>query len=551
MEQSTTLDTGLVSQERGWASSRLLAGLGLSLLGIVLLAAVFPYQHGALAERHNLSLGLWRYVLVNTEWLYCPIIPFIVVFLVWREWPTLRAVPLGGSVWGLVAIVVALVFYWIGYKADQRFIGYFSMQILVGGVVLWLLGWRFFLAVFFFWVFFAFTWPVKPLEDRLALPLRYMAASGTATVLNAIDVDTIREGTNLVSAPETFSPKGSIFSLGVDTPCSGLRSLFALIMITVLYAYLSLRLWRTRLSLIALAIPIALVGNIIRMLILVFGTIFFGSEFAVGSEADPSSFHLGSGFVIFIFALFALFALSQFLERFDKIGQADKTAESSRVGASGISVTQALLPLALSLGTLLVCYFSPVADSFAELGVKTELPENFQGIFGIKSKISEKERRNFDPTGTQLIRRVYIENNRHSLIANVIINGAIENLHRPEVCLPSQDWKLSKLYKKTLNPPNYGKEVPVHIYLCNKRESNESLLYLYTFVGHNRITAQYDTMKTISIWDNFSHALNHRWAMIGLLRPNLSNMSDSEQQNAIDSFAETATDYIDQLLIRH
>ncbi len=44
------------------------------------------------------------------------------------------------------------------------------------------------------------------------------------------------------------------------------------------------------------AFPLAILGNLARVIMLVFGSIFFGSAFAIGTTEDPSWFHEGCGF---------------------------------------------------------------------------------------------------------------------------------------------------------------------------------------------------------------------------------------------------------------
>jgi hypothetical protein len=61
-------------------------------------------------------------------------------------------------------------------------------------------------------------WPAFPLEDQLALPLRLMTATLSAKILNGIGIDTLREGTGLLSAANAGSglAQGQLFKLDVD-----------------------------------------------------------------------------------------------------------------------------------------------------------------------------------------------------------------------------------------------------------------------------------------------------------------------------------------------
>ena len=63
------------------------------------------------------------------------------------------------------------------------------------------------------------------------------------------------------------------------------------------------------------ALPLAVLGNFCRILMLTFGTVAFGSHFAVGTLENPTWFHLAAGFVVYIAALFGVFVLAWLLNR--------------------------------------------------------------------------------------------------------------------------------------------------------------------------------------------------------------------------------------------
>jgi exosortase/archaeosortase family protein len=67
--------------------------------------------------------------------------------------------------------------------------------------------------------------------------------------------------------------------------------------------------------LFAAALPLAVFGNFCRILMLTFGTVAFGSDFAVGTLEKPTWFHLASGFIVYIAALFGVFVLAWLLNR--------------------------------------------------------------------------------------------------------------------------------------------------------------------------------------------------------------------------------------------
>lgn len=98
-----------------------------------------------------------------------------------------------------------------------------------------------------------------------------------------------------------FSPSGS-FSIDVAEPCSGMRSLFAMMALTAGYAYFTQPTWVRRGLLFALSIPIAIVGNVSRILSIVLIAATCSSDFATGF------YHDYSGYVVFLVAVFLMVA---------------------------------------------------------------------------------------------------------------------------------------------------------------------------------------------------------------------------------------------------
>ena len=102
--------------------------------------------------------------------------------------------------------------------------------------------------------------------------------------------------------------------MDVANPCSGIRSLFALMMISALYAHLTLAKTWQKLALFALSPALAVAGNFARMLMLTFGTILLGSKVAIGTEENPTTFHMAAGFFVFVVALGGMVAVGWVLQ---------------------------------------------------------------------------------------------------------------------------------------------------------------------------------------------------------------------------------------------
>ncbi len=289
---------------------------GIPLLVALLLAgtflgiyAVFPYMSGYGVDRdvvlHNLWFGIWW--VDQGEWRYCLFVPAIVGWMIWSQreaWKGFAPEPARYGVW-LPMLGAAVVFYWLGYVVGISYVGFLSLQLFIGALVLGFLGVTAFRRVFFPWLFLLFAYPMPFLDNMIAFPLRMVMTGVAHAVLSVMGLANDQVGTAIVSSAKPFQglPQGALFSIDVADPCSGIRSLFALLMMSALYGYFTLADGWRRGALVALAVPLALVGNVVRIVLLVFGVLMGGNSFAIGTLESPSAFHEGVGFLVYGVAL--------------------------------------------------------------------------------------------------------------------------------------------------------------------------------------------------------------------------------------------------------
>jgi len=272
---------------------------------LLVLVWSIPYAFGYETSQVSISTIIWLVTTNSEQWLHCLFVPFISLGIVWYDRKKILSAP-RYPVWWMVFPAIALgVVYWAGMVVDLVYLGEFAVQALLGVFLIMAYGWHFFGRVFFPWAFLAFAWPLPFLEGQLALKLRFVMSEVAYNVLQIVGIPTTMKGTAIMSAPDALInlPAGAKFAVDVANPCSGLNSLFALVMVSTLYGYFTMPgIWR-KVAMVLLAIPLAIIGNVARIMLLTFGTILFGSEFAIGSEADPTWFHLFAGFFVFIVAI--------------------------------------------------------------------------------------------------------------------------------------------------------------------------------------------------------------------------------------------------------
>lgn len=521
--------------------------VGTSALLLVILLAVFPYQHWDFAERSSILGGIIRKARQDSEWWFCMVTPFIVTWLIHRMRRQLVSLPAHGSWLGAPLLLAGMWFYWFGYKVDTAYPGYLSGQLLTLGLILQLGGREWLRRLFFPWAFLVFTWPMLPLESLLALPLRMLTARLSAIVLNVIGVAVTREGTGLHSAADELRglSQGELFQLDVEEPCSGIRSLFSLLMLSALYGWLSLKTWRARGILVASAIPLAMLGNMVRMIILAIGCVWFGSDFAIGrnigGHQEMSFYHSLAGFMVFGVALSGMFGLCTWMEKtLDR--RPPPPAQPSRP-PSPFSAAQAWSQLGTTIlilgGGLFVCSISDVAYHVGPAGVTPEMPGLLAGYASVDQPMTAREK-SILAEDVRIERRLYTRSDR-AILSTIVLSGAEKrSLHSPDDCLPAQGWMVANKNFVTLDLGNGF--TPTASLMTMYRDVEDSsgrrvrlkALNLFWYLGSDGTScAGYEEHIWRTYFDALVRNLNHRWALLTFFVPLKTEASGFE-----DPFAE-------------
>jgi exosortase len=220
-----------------WRTSSWIA-LTLLLLSVLLLLAVQPYAAGYGPFRRTIlaeMLMRWK----DPTWQHGALLPFIVGYLIWLRSNEISQLPASSNRSGFVLITLALFFYFAGFRANNFYCGYLAIMLLLLGASLWLEGLQRTRARLFAWLMLGFLWPLPFLEESIGYQMRLMMVKTTGFVLNVVGVDSLVSGTALQSMPNLeFGRKaGELFSVGIAAPCSGMRSLFALLVVGALFSY--------------------------------------------------------------------------------------------------------------------------------------------------------------------------------------------------------------------------------------------------------------------------------------------------------------------------
>jgi exosortase len=246
-------------------------------------------------------------------------IPFLVIGIFWWKRKELLALPL--KMWwpGILILGAALVLHVMGFLVQQPvlsvvalFAGIYGLMGLAWGREwLWHSSYPFFL--------FVFSVPLGSHLNFILFPLRLLVTWLTAVIAHLFGIDVIRNGTQLIDPSGTFQYE-------VAAACGGMRSLIAIFLLATVYGFATFRSPGKRIFLMAMALPFAVLGNLVRLLAIIIAASFGGQEWGnYVHEGGPMGI---ISLLPYVPGILGLIFLGRLMERWpDK----NKSAEKARV----------------------------------------------------------------------------------------------------------------------------------------------------------------------------------------------------------------------------
>jgi len=265
------------------------------------------------------SLFQWMFVVYNRESVVADdahgnLIPFLVLGLLWWKRKELLSQPMNTWWPGLALVGLGLLAHALGFIVQQprlSIVGLFTGIYGLTGVV-W--GPRWLYASFFPFFLFVFMVPLGSLTERVTFPLRIMVSWIVEHLFNGVfGIGVMRQGTALLNALGTYQYE-------VAAACSGMRSLISIFLVAVSYAFLVFKSPWKRAAMIAASLPLAVLGNVVRL-----GTIVAAGELKgqnAGNYVHESAFF---SMLPYIPAFMGMMYIGQWLE---KVGTAPTTSRT-------------------------------------------------------------------------------------------------------------------------------------------------------------------------------------------------------------------------------
>jgi exosortase D (VPLPA-CTERM-specific) len=408
-------------------------------------------------------------------------VPLFAAFVLWQDRHKLKAISSVPSWTGLPFVLLSGIILVLGVLGADIFLPRVSLLILLAGLIILFQGWTFFRAVLFPWAFLSLMIPIPTLIiNRVTFPLQLLAAKLAAVLLELVGVPVLRQG-NVIGL--------AAMQLDVVEACSGIRSLLTLVTLAIIYGYLmETRTW-VRVTLVALAVPIAVAANSFRI---------FGTGMLV-QYWDPDKaegfYHALSGVLIFVVALLLLFAAHRLILLFWKPGphalirvaHADgPPAAETRINPGSFRfgiVAVPMLATAIGLQAHANTEIIPAPPRLASL------PSQIDGWTGSDEILNEET---LDILGhPDYVMRDFENANPAEPWINLYVvyfasQKAGDTIHSPDHCLPGAGWIPISREKVQLPRPD-GSSIPVNRYVVSKLL--ERRLVLYWFQAHGRVVA--------------------------------------------------------------
>ena len=200
------------------------------------------------------------------------LIPFLVIGLFWWKRKELLQLPL--RIWppALMLVGLGLALHILGYVIQEPRVSILALFTGIYGLMGLAWGPAWLRNSFFPFFLFIFSVPVGAVLEPITFPLRILVSnwwSGWRTAVLGIGV--LRMGTQL------FDPLGT-YQYDVAAACSGIRSLVAIFLFATVCGFVMFRSPWKRLFMMALAFPFAILGNLLRMLLIIIAAEIGGQQ---------------------------------------------------------------------------------------------------------------------------------------------------------------------------------------------------------------------------------------------------------------------------------
>jgi len=241
----------------------------------------------------------YDYSSTNPESSSVLMILFFAVFLLWERRDQLKNIKYSqGDIFfsrsGFVLLIGGVLFYVFGVFTYVLFIQAIAFIIILIASILFIYGNYLFRLTGIPILFLLFIVPFPTQVYRaIADPLKYFIAHASTGILLWFNIPLLIEG-NIIHLPS--------ISLQIHETCSGIQTTLSMTAIGTAFAYLFLKSYRYRIALITLSIPLGVITNIFRVVIIATVAYLFDAQLALDFHGNAWLFVTPAGLLVIFLA---------------------------------------------------------------------------------------------------------------------------------------------------------------------------------------------------------------------------------------------------------
>jgi exosortase len=201
------------------------------------------------------------------------------------------------SIMGLAWLLGGILLFLIAVRTLQARIALVALPLLIIGCVHFVWGWRTARHAVFPCLLLLFLVPIGFILSRTE-PLQRFVAAIVDVLSNLVGIGLHRDGVKLIALDQSFQCE-------VAGGCSGVRSIMAMTMLSLLYVHFNERVLWKKVTIFAMTLPFTIVGNIFRVFSIVLVTKWFGQNVGTGPWHDISGFIIGIPISVFAMIKFS------------------------------------------------------------------------------------------------------------------------------------------------------------------------------------------------------------------------------------------------------
>ena len=433
----------------------------------------------------DLARGLWR----DDAYAHGPIIVAVFAWLVWRNRAALledsgeRAPVLGGAL-----VLFGLLLYVVGRSQALTLFEVASHLPVIAGLLLAMRGPAAVRRFAFPLLFLFFLIPLPGfILDTVTTPLKNIVSVIVEQLLQALGYPVERAGVVLTVGQ---------YEMLVADACSGLNSLYSLFALSLLYVHLTGPSSRARMGVLLLAlVPIAIVANIFRVMVLVLVTYHAGPETAQGWVHDVA------GMMVFVVALLMLLGVDRLFRKGRReAGGMRHETQPVPLTPHASRLTPALLLVAAFVSAAIAApLLKPAPADVSGVNLEKMLPREFGG-WRIDPSVemiapSPDVQQNLDRIYNQTVSRAYTNDAGEQMMLTVAYGGDQSDAlkaHRQEVCYSAQGFQIHGLEHGTLSAAD--RTIPVTRLHAVRGARSEPVTYWLT-MGDRVVLGRLERLK--------------------------------------------------------